>query len=180
VAAGRAAIIVFGAGLRPDGSPSPTLTRRIDAAISFGRRLRPAPLYLPTGGVGRHGPAEAQAMAQRLERSGIGRDAILVEPTARDTLASVLACERLLRNLGHRGPVFAATSAYHLPRCLLLLRLAGLRARAVPPPREPAARRWRKRWYWRLRELPAVPYDAMLLLWKRPRRVRRLDGGAIQ
>jgi uncharacterized SAM-binding protein YcdF (DUF218 family) len=82
-------------------------------------------------------------------------------------VSSVLAVRRLLLAAGHRGPVFAATSAYHLPRCVLLLRLAGLPARACPPPPFPAAKHLRKRWYWRLREIPAVPWDAALVLWLR-------------
>ncbi len=159
----RPAIIIFGAGLRPDGSPSATLSRRVDAALAFGRTLH-GPLYVPTGGIGRHGPAEAVAMAERLRAAGVAREAILVEPTARDTLESVLACRSLLRRIGHCGSVYAATSAYHLPRCLLLLRLAGLRARAAPPPALPAATVFGKRWYWRLREIPALPWDAWLML----------------
>jgi uncharacterized SAM-binding protein YcdF (DUF218 family) len=61
-------------------------------------------------------------------------------------------------------PVYACTSAYHLPRCLLLLRLAGIKARACPPPPVPAATSKWLRWYWRLRETPALPYDALLML----------------
>ena len=72
------------------------------------------------------------------------------------------AVRRLLA--GRRGPVFAATSAYHLPRCVVLLWLAGLPARPAPPPRVPAARTWRRRWFWRLREAAALPYDVALLL----------------
>ncbi len=110
-------------------------------------------------------------MATMLRAAGVPEDRILCEPTARDTLASVLACRALLRRLGHRGPVLAATSAYHLPRCLLLLRLAGVPARAVLPPPRPAARHLGKRWYWRLREVPALPWDAILMLveigWRR-------------
>jgi hypothetical protein len=60
-----------------------------------------------------------------------------------------------------------ATSAYHLPRCLILLCLAGIAAQPCFPPRAPASSTWRKRWYWRLREIPAVPYDAILVLWFR-------------
>ena len=68
----------------------------------------------------------------------------------------------LLRARGHAGPVFAATSGYHLPRCLLLLRMAGVPARPVPPPGADPS--WPRRWYWRLREAPALPYDAALML----------------
>jgi uncharacterized SAM-binding protein YcdF (DUF218 family) len=160
----RAAIIIFGAGLRPDGTPTPTLMRRIAAALAFGRTLPVAPLYLPTGGVGQHGPSEARAMQSALQAASVSTDRIILEETATDTFDSVIACRAILRQRGHRGVVYAATSAYHLPRCLLLLRLAGLRARAVPPPDVPAASRRCRRWYWRLREVPALPWDGLLML----------------
>ena len=164
-----AAIIIFGAAVRPDGSASPALHRRVDAAADFGAGL-PAPLYLPTGAQGRFGPPECAVMAELLRGRGVPAERILEEPTGTDTLSSVLACASLLRNRGHAGPVFAATSGYHLPRCLLLLRLAGMPARAVPPPAaDPSLPR---RWFWRLREAPALPYDAALML------VARLRGRA--
>ncbi len=162
-----AAIIVFGAGVRADGSPTPTLARRVEAARSFGERLATPPLYLPTGGIGRHGPAEAAVMAAALRAGGVAEARIMPEDTARDTLGSVFACRAMLRRIGHRGPVWAATSAYHLPRCLLLLRLAGVPARAVPPPRAPASHRFWRRWHWRLREVPAMPVDVVLLFGRR-------------
>ena len=160
----RAAIIIFGAGLRPDGSPTPTLSRRVEAAVRFGERLATPPLYLPTGGIGRYGPSEASAMAALLQRHGIPEARIRREETATDTLDSVRACDALLRTMGHVGRVFAATSAYHLPRCLVLLRLQGVRAFPVPPPREPASQQLLRRWRWRLREVPALPWDVLLLL----------------
>lgn len=160
------AIVIFGAAVRPDGSPSPALRRRVEAAAAFGAGLR-APLYVPTGAKGRHGPAESAVMAALLRDLGAPPDRIAEEPTGTDTLSSVLACVALLRGRGHAGPVFAATSGYHLPRCLLLLRMAGLPARAVPPPEaDPSLPR---RWYWRLREAPALPYDAALMLTARLR-----------
>lgn len=163
-AATQACIVMFGAGVRADGSPTPTLSRRIDAALRFGEALPVAPLYLPSGAIGRHGPAEASVMADALRRAGVPDARILIEDTARDTLDSVFACRVILRRIGHAGPVYAASSAYHLPRCVLLLRLAGLPARAVPPPPEAAAQGVLRRWRWRLREVPALPWDALLLL----------------
>lgn len=161
-------IIIFGAAVRPDGSPSPALRRRVEAALRFGTRCAD-PLYVPTGAQGRFGEAEAAVMAAQLRAAGVPQAAILEEPTGTDTFSSVLACRVLLRRRGHAGPVFAATSRYHLPRCLLLLRLAGLPARPVPIGASgnvgPV-----QRWYWRLREVPAIPYDAALMLWARLRR----------
>lgn len=155
------AIVIFGAAVRPGGAPSPALRRRVEAAAIFGAGL-PEPLYVPTGGRGRYGPPESAVMAALLRGRGVPPERILEEPTGTDTLSSVLACAALLRARGHAGPVFAATSGYHLPRCLLLLRLAGLPARAVPPPGADPS--WPRRWYWRLREAPALPYDAALML----------------
>jgi len=154
----RSAIIIFGAALRPDGSPSPILRARVEAALAFGRGLA-APLWLPTGGQGRHGPTEASVMAAILRANGVPASHILEEPTARDTLDSVLACARLLAD--HAGPVYAASSGFHQPRCLLLLRLVGLDAKLVPPPPAPAG--WR-RWWWRARELAALPWDVVLAI----------------
>ncbi len=162
----RAAIVMFGAAVRPDGQPSATLRHRVAAAARFGAGLE-RPLYLPTGAKGRFGAAEATVMAGLLRQLGVAEADILPELTGTDTLSSALACTRLLRARGHAGAVFAASSGYHLPRCVLLLRLAGLPARAAPPPPFPAAGRLGRRWYWRLREVPAVPYDAVLMLWAR-------------
>ena len=156
-------IVIFGAAVRPDGRPSDTLLRRVAAAVALGRRF-PAAIFIPTGGVGRFGPSEASAMAELLRREGRPGWSFVLEDTATDTLSSVRAVRRLLRQRGIAGPVYAATSAYHLPRCLLLLWLAGIWARPCPPPSVPAAAsRW-QRWYWRLREVPAIPYDAALVL----------------
>jgi uncharacterized SAM-binding protein YcdF (DUF218 family) len=164
-AVGMTPVIIFGAAVRPDGSPSPALRRRVEAAARFGAKL-PDTLYLPTGAKGRHGEAESAVMAALLREFGVPPGQILEEPTGTDTLSSVRACRRLLRERGHDGPVFAATSRYHLPRCLLLLRLAGAQAKPVPIGASDGDR-WTRQWYWRLREVPAIPYDAALMVWHR-------------
>lgn len=159
-----ATIIIFGAAVRPDGSPSGAMRDRVAAAARFGAGLQ-QPWFMPTGGVGRFGPAEAEVMAGLLRGHGVPGERIVPEPTGRNTIGSVRACAALLH--GRDGPVYAASSAYHLPRCVLLLRLAGLKARACPPPHGPASVSWMKRWYWRLREVPAVLVDAVLIAWGR-------------
>ncbi len=155
----RPVIVIFGAAVRPDGQPSRTLLRRVEAAFALGQSLD-APLYMPTGGVGRFGDAEAEVMAALLREWGVDPADIRPERGARDTLDSVRNVRALLGR-HHQGPVYAATSAYHLPRCVTLLWLAGLRARPCPPPPALAAASWRKRWWWRLREVPALPWDAL-------------------
>ena len=108
-------------------------------------------------------------MAALLEAQGVPRERILLEETGTDTLSSVRAVAALLRTRGIAAPVFAASSRYHLPRCLVLLRLLGVPAHAATPPAGPsAASRWR-RCYWWLREVPALPYDIALALLLRMR-----------
>lgn len=157
------AIVIFGAAVRADGTPSTVLRRRVEAAARFGACFT-APLYVPTGAIGRFGPSEASIMARMLRGLGVPGSRILPEETGTDTFSSARAVAALLQARGHRGPVYAATSRYHLPRSVLLLRLAGLPARPAPPPPGPASRRFARRWFWRLREIPALPWDAALML----------------
>lgn len=161
-------MIIFGAAVRPGGAPSGALRGRVEAAMATGRRL-PDPLYMPTGGQGRHGPPEAAVMARLLRDAGVAADAIVPEPTGRNTIRSVRACAALLGRSS--APVYVATSLYHMPRCVVLLRLAGLRARPGCSPPGRASARWGKRWYWRLREVPAIPVDAAILVAWRLRRL---------
>jgi uncharacterized SAM-binding protein YcdF (DUF218 family) len=161
-----AVIVIFGAAVRPDGAPSATLRGRVAAAVDLGTRFAD-PLYLPTGAKGRRGASEASVMARLLRQSGVSPERILLEETGTDTLSSVRAVARLLAGgipvhvaPVYVAPVYVATSGYHLLRCRLLLRLAGIAAFACPPP--PASTGFRQRWYWRLREAAAIPYDAIL------------------
>jgi uncharacterized SAM-binding protein YcdF (DUF218 family) len=157
-------IVIFGAAVRPGGRPSTTLRWRVEAAAAFGRRFA-APLFVPTGAVGRFGPSEASVMARLLTEQGVAPDSILLEETATDTLSSARAVARLLRvrEIG-ASRVFAASSGYHLPRCVVLLRLFGVPARPAWPPFVPAGSRWMTRGFWWLREAAALPYDAALAL----------------
>jgi uncharacterized SAM-binding protein YcdF (DUF218 family) len=160
-------ILIFGAAVRPDGKPSVTLQRRVEAALACAKGHREV-RFIPTGAIGRHGPSEASVMADLLMKSGVSGQQIQLEETGSDTLSSVRALVRLLRKEPSRGrPVMVATSGYHLPRCLILLRLFGMAAQPCRLPRVPASATWWLRWYWRLREVPALPYDATLALWLR-------------
>ncbi len=171
--AADAVIVIFGAAVRPGGRPSIALCWRVAAAAAFGTRFA-APLFVPTGGIGRFGSSEASVMATLLAARGVPPGRMLLEETGTDTLSSACAVVRLLRARGSTAPVFAASSGYHLPRCLLLLRMFGLRAHAADPPFVPPGSRWLTRCYWWLREAVALPYDAALalLLRRRERRIK--------
>ena len=170
---GRAVIVIFGAAIRPNGQPSGVLRDRVSAALRFGQTLLPPPLYLPTGGQGRFGPPEADVMAELLQNSGVAEDDIMPERTGRNTLRSAVAVAWMLH--GRNAPVFVATSAYHMPRCVALLTVAGLRARRGPIASGPAASRLLRRWFWRLREGPAIPVDCIILLFNRRKLMRAAE-----
>ncbi len=158
-----AVIVIFGAAVRPGGRPSTALRWRVDAAAAFATRFT-ASLFVPTGGVGRFGPSEASVMARLLAAHGVPPERILLEETGTDTFSSVRAVARLLRARGIVAPVFAASSRFHLPRCVLLLRVFDVPARAAGPPWVPAGSRRITRCYWWLREAAALPYDTSLAL----------------
>ena len=153
-----AVIVIFGAAVRRDGGPSEVMRERVAAALRLGRTLD-NPLYVPTGGVGRYGPAEAELMRELLLRGGVPAERIRPETEARNTIRSVRNVSRMLGSFP--GPVYAATSGYHLPRCVLLLRIAGFRARPCPP------LRWRAGPYWWARETAGLPVDVPVAVWWR-------------
>ena len=119
-------VIVFGAAVRPNAKPSLALRRRIDSAAA-GAREHPRAMIMPTGGTGTHGPAEAAVMKQALVDGGIPARRIVPECEGRDTLESILLCDRLLKKRGDCERIVVCTSRYHQPRCALLFRLLGYR-----------------------------------------------------
>lgn len=148
--------MIFGAAVRADGQPSRALRQRTEAAFALGGT---GAHYMPTGAIGRHGPAEAVVMSALLRQYGVEEAQITQELTGTDTMSSARACANLLQG---RGPVWVASSGYHIPRCRMLMRRFGVSTRACPPP--PASSRWRTRWYWRVREAVAIPVDFLLAL----------------
>ncbi|HET7402005.1 MAG TPA: YdcF family protein [Usitatibacter sp.] len=156
-------LVILGAAVRQDGTPSGSLSRRVEGALAFARSVGCAK-FLATGGVGRHGPAEALVIRELLRAGGIRDEDILVEDRATDTLESIVNCDAILRLREDVDVVVPCTSRYHVARCALLLALLGYRVRW---PSMPADRRhigtWKWLLYW-LKELVATPYDALLLL----------------
>lgn len=162
-ASGVTCLVIFGAAVRPDGSPSGSLKRRCDTALRASRALV-SPLFLASGGVGRYGPAEAQVMRDLLRAGGVADERIIVEAVSRDTLESVRHCTRLLRERPDVQRLQVCSSSYHNPRCVLLLRLAGFCCAAAPCPSDRPYIGWAKWLRYVLKEVIATPWD-MAILW---------------
>ena len=152
---------MFGAKLRPDGSPGGVLARRIEGAAAIYRGLGEAVLIV-TGGNG-----EAAVMRQGLLAAGVPDRHILVEDRARDTLESVRLCDAILRGRDDVNLVVPCTSNFHQPRCAALLRALGWRVRRfLTPPDRPhtPTLKW---WGYLAKEVLATPWDLLLVVLRR-------------
>lgn len=146
-------IVVFGAGVMPDGSPSPTLARRVGYALAA-LEADPGATLFCSGGQGRYGPPEAVVMATLLGRH-VAPERLHLDAKSRDTLETVRRAAVFFRAGGYDG-LIAATDNYHDPRVRMLFALYGIRSRRIPFARRGGARLL---WHMRLREAAAIPYD---------------------
>ncbi|MCB7136711.1 YdcF family protein [Cellulosimicrobium marinum] len=142
------AVVVLGAGLRPDGTPSTYLRRRLDAAADLHAR-GVAPVVLVSGDA-HDDYDEPGAMRAWLLDRGVPDAAILLDREGFDTHAT---CTRAVTEFGV-GTAVVVTQDYHLPRALFSCRVAGLDATGVGVSAasvEPA-----KAVLYRFREVPAA------------------------
>lgn len=114
------AIVVFGAGVYSDGSPSLALEDRVRHGVRLYRR-GVAPVVVMSGG-----PDETPVMKRLAVAWGVPAEALELDPEGVNTYAT-------LRNLRHRS-VLAVSHYYHLARIKLAARRAGVRAVTVPCP----------------------------------------------
>ncbi|MEL6587393.1 MAG: YdcF family protein [Pseudomonadota bacterium] len=122
--------IVLGAAVRPDGTPSGTLRLRTSHAVALWQSDRVHMICL-TGGVGRHGPAEAEVAADVAHAMGVPREKLLLETQSTTTVEN-LALARALLPPG--AQIVVVTNRWHGPRAWVAARLLGLRAQLDCPP----------------------------------------------
>jgi len=141
-------VVVLGAGLRPDGTPSTYLRRRLDAAADLHAR-GVAPVVLVSGDA-HDDYDEPGAMRAWLLDRGVPDDAILLDREGFDTHAT---CTRAVAEFGFADAV-VVTQTYHLPRALFSCRVAGLDAVGVGVSAA-SVEPWKAVVY-RVREVPAA------------------------
>ncbi|MBB3931005.1 uncharacterized SAM-binding protein YcdF (DUF218 family) [Kaistia hirudinis] len=122
----RAAIIVFGHQLEPDGSMRPRLLQRLAVAHTLAAAHPEAPIVLTGGPLGTP-RSEAEAMAGGLAEEGISADRLHLEPLAEDTVGNALLSVPILARLGVRHAQLVS-STYHVRRGLILLEAVARRA----------------------------------------------------
>lgn len=119
----RSVAIVFGAGLRPDGTPSPFLQQRLDLALDLYERHRVRAL-LVTGDNGRSSHDEPAAMKAYLVLHRVPAADIAIDDAGFSTYDS---CYRAKAVFGIRDAV-VVTQGYHLPRAVFTCRRLGIDA----------------------------------------------------
>jgi uncharacterized SAM-binding protein YcdF (DUF218 family) len=159
-------IVLLGAKILPDGTPSRALTRRTASALAVAQ-AHPDALIFASGAAMAPGQAsEAAVMGDILRAAGVDPERLVLDDLSRDTLQTAVAAARFARSRGIADAV-ACTDTYHLPRVRLLLSLLGLRTTAGPIASgraEAGTAYWIRAW---LREAVALPYDAAIVLARR-------------
>ncbi|MBR3928071.1 MAG: YdcF family protein [Clostridia bacterium] len=123
-------IIVLGAKILPDGTPSNTLQYRLDAAKKAFDQNRAAAI-IATGGQGRdENEAEAIAMKRYLIRKGVPHSRIFEETASKNTIENLRNAKRIMDENGFKTALIATTD-YHMDRAMLIARRLSIPAGAV-------------------------------------------------
>ena len=130
------AIIVLGAQVKPDGSPSVQLSWRLDAALdAYSRKKVPV---VVCGAKGNDEPApEAEIMKAYLIERGADPEDIETDPDSFNTRQNLKNAQRLLEKYPGVRKVLIVTSDYHLPRSLALAEDQGFEATGLGSPCKP-------------------------------------------
>jgi vancomycin permeability regulator SanA len=142
--------VVFGAGVRMDGTPSLALSDRTMTAIRLYQEKRVSKLLF-SGGPGPGATHETEAMAKLARDQGIPEAAFLFDREGLSTWATASNTARLqTKGILTAGNVFAVTHGYHLPRVELAFQMHGLDVLTVPATE---TRPLMRRHYYALREV---------------------------
>ncbi len=147
-------ILVLGAGLTPEGTPSRMLSDRLDIAVDLFRAGLSSTILV--SGDRRTGYDEVTAMHRYLVEAGIDEQAIIEDGFGFSTGESVSN----LADKSEAERVLIVTQAYHLPRALFLATAHGLHATGVAAKEA----RYKGQGYRDVRELIACVKD-VLFVW---------------
>ena len=130
------AIIVLGAQVKEDGSPSVQLSWRLEKALSAWQ-LNPVPIVV-CGGQGLDEPKpEAEVMKAWLEENGVEESWILTDPDSVNTEQNLENAGRILKEVEGVQTVVIVSSDYHVPRAMALARDMGFNAKGLGAPIKP-------------------------------------------
>lgn len=131
------AIIVLGDPADSDGNPTPTQLERVTEAVRE-YELGVAPRLIMTGGAVANKSVEAQVMARTAEAQGVPASAVIVEPSARDTIQNACYSTRIMRSHGWSSAEVVSSPSY-LPRAAMIFSRMPIEWRShAAPSQQPA------------------------------------------
>lgn len=128
-------IIVLGAQVKEDGTPSVALTRRLTAALES--YLEKPQLIIVCGAQGINEPrAEGDVMRDWLIEKGVRAEDVVAETASFNTRENLVYARAIME---HRGlsQALVVTSDYHVARALELCRQTGIAATGKGSPSKP-------------------------------------------
>ena len=158
---GAGVAVVLGAQVLSGGRPSGTLRARSlhAAGLYVAGKVE---LVIPTGGVGKHPPSEAEVMVRILREEGVSEECILPEGEARSTRESARLVAEMARERGVRN-LLLVTDPLHCVRAVEAFRVEGFEAQASPVYSSPT-------WHRRGMRRGQFAREVGALLWYRMRR----------
>ena len=137
--------VILGCLFRKDGTLTPLLRGRVDAAIRFAaeqaEKTGKLLTFVPSGGQGAdESMAESEAMSRYLLSQGIPAERIMQENQSRNTYENMAFSKKLIEEKDPDAKVLYATTNYHVFRSGVWAGLAGLKAEGVG-----SRTKW---WFW--------------------------------
>ena len=128
-------IIVLGAQVKEDGTPSVALERRLTAALeSYDQK---AQTIIVCGAQGANEPQpEGDVMRAWLLKRGVPEGDVIAETASFNTRENLVNAREIMRERG-LTQALVVTSDYHVPRALVLCRQAGIAATGKGSPSKP-------------------------------------------
>ncbi len=128
----REFIIVLGCGIKKDGTVTPLLRGRLDAAIRAWKAGDGQAKIITSGG---QGPdeviSEARSMANYLIEQGVPESSILLEDRSTTTEENLAYSQAIIAAHGGAAHCTIATSSYHTLRAAMFARRAGMNVSCV-------------------------------------------------
>ena len=128
-------IIVLGAQVKADGTPSVALERRLTAALESYTQARQTIIVCGAQGANEPRP-EGDVMREWLLARGVAEEDVVAETASFNTRENLANAKAIMQTRG-LSKALVVTSDYHVPRALVLCRQAGIQATGKGSPSKP-------------------------------------------
>jgi vancomycin permeability regulator SanA len=159
-APGKTTAIVFGAGLRRDGTPTTVLADRVSTAVSLYREGKVTRILM-SGSISGDWYNEPTAMRSLALELGVPDQDILIDTGGTRSLNT---CQRA-HQIFEIEQALLISQRFHLPRALIICDAIGISADGVTSDLHP----YRSRFLWEVREIPATLralWDAFIIKYR--------------